>query len=260
MKNISNLILQSIKETLEMNGFDYKSYINNLRHIKNIELRNSGKSFSFDEHINALIFSLLSNQRPWEPIEANEKNICDIFFNFNKEKLLNTDPEYFVQRLKEIRCGNRAVSKQMESLKYNIMVFEDIEKDHGSLDNYVTSKSPYEIADELANGRYKLKQVGFALALEYLRNVGIDAIKPDTHIMRILSNERLGYSDHDVNEYEAVEILKNVSKETGYTQAYLDALLWLFCASGYGDICTSNPKCDKCKLKLYCNYENQKTL
>ena len=47
---------------------------------------------------------------------------------------------------------------------------------------------------DLSEGKYKLKYVGKALAWEYLRNVGVDGAKPDTHLKRILGSNRLGYS------------------------------------------------------------------
>lgn len=237
------------------NGFDCEAYISSLEHIKDIKLRKNGKEFSFSEHLNGLVFSLLSNQRPWEPIERNTSKICDIFYNFDRDKMLKTEYTVFEEKIREIKCGNRAIKKQMESLNYNIRVLQQIESVYGSLDNFVTSDSPHKIAMELSSGsQYKLKQVGYALALEYLRNVGIDAVKPDTHIIRILGHERLGLSEKVPTPNEAVEIVEEISKETGYSLSYIDAILWLFCAEGYGDICSNEPKCDICRLKMYCNF------
>lgn len=253
MKKISSLLLEGIKGTLRDNDFDYEFHISNFSHMKNIELRRKEKIFSFSEHLNGLIFSLLSDQRPWEPIEENRSKICDVFYNFDKDKMLNTEPNVFEKKICDIKCGNRAIKKQMENLNYNIKVFQKIENDYGSLDKFLTSDSPHKIALELASGnKYKIKQVGYALALEYLRNVGIDAVKPDTHIIRILSHERLGFSEKVPTPSEAVEIIEEVSKETGYSLSYIDALLWLFCADGYGNICSNEPKCNVCRLKKYC--------
>lgn len=71
----------------------------------------------------------------------------------------------------------------MKVLSYNIDVLATIQRTYGSLDSFVTSDTPYNIAEKLSKkgSRYKLKQVGYALALEYLKNVGIPAIKPDVH-------------------------------------------------------------------------------
>ena len=87
----------------------------------------------------------------------------------------------------------------MLSLHENIRTFEKIEKEYGSFDSFVLSDTINNIAIQLStsNSRYKLKQIGFALALEYLRNVGLDVGKPDLHIRRILSIKRLGYSKYE---------------------------------------------------------------
>lgn len=187
MKRDSKLIISLIEKTLENNGINAKSLIDDMAHMKSIEIRKKGYDFSFEEHINGLVFSQLSNQRPWKPIEQNRGNIVEIFRGFNKEYILQTDPHTFVDKLLQLKCGNRAIKKQMESLKYNISVFKKIENDFLSLDNFVVSSNAHNIARELAQGKkYKLKQIGYALAFEYLRNVGVDAAKPDIHIKRIL--------------------------------------------------------------------------
>ena len=54
--------------------------------------------------------------------------------------------------------------------------------------------------------------------------VGIDAIKPDTHIIRILSKDRLAYSESTPSPEAAVKILEDISKETGLSLSYLDAM------------------------------------
>lgn len=57
--------------------------------------------------------------------------------NTDYEKLLftteiyTTKAEYFVENLKEIRCGNRAIVKQMQALSYNIDIIDRISEDTG---------------------------------------------------------------------------------------------------------------------------------
>lgn len=256
MKIDSKLYISLIEETLEENGFDVKSIINDMGHMKSIEDRKNGHKFSINEHISGMVFSLLSNQRKWEGIQENEGRIIDIFKGFDKDYILATEAEVFEKELGDIKCGNRAIKKQMENLHYNIHVLESIEKDFASLDAFIESSSANNIAKELAEGKkYKLKQIGYPLAMEYLRNVGVDAAKPDTHIIRILGGDRLGYHKDVPTPEEAIEILESISKETGLSLSYLDALLWNFCATGSADICASNPKCNLCKLNSYCNKE-----
>ncbi len=231
-----------------------------LTHLTWIDERASGKHFSMNDHIRGLIYSLLSNNRPWQQIEANIERIDQIFFEYDKDKILATNAGVFVDKLQAIKCGNRNIKNQMNSLHENIHKLERIEKEFGTLDNFVTSGSPLEIADLLANSiKYKLKTLGIALAMEYLRNVGIDATKPDTHIRRILGKNRLGYSGQEIaGEIETIEIIDAISSQTGYSASKIDAILWLFCSDDNGMICTEKPHCDQCILKgKFCNWQLQ---
>ncbi len=228
-----------------------------LTHLTWIEERANGKHFSMSEHIRGLIYSLLSNNRPWQRIEANIEKIDEIFFHYDKDKISATDADTFIDKLQAIKCGNRNIKNQMYSLHTNIRKLERIEKEFGTLDNFVTSGSPLEIADLLANSiKYKLTAFGLALAMEYLRNVGIDATKPDTHIRRILGKNRLGFSSHEIaEEIEAIEIIDAISLQTGISASRIDAILWLFCSDDNGMICTEKPHCNQCTLSgKYCRY------
>ena len=82
----------------------------------------------------------------------------------------------------------------MKALADNIRIFEQLEKEYGSMDAFITSDAPEVIVKKLSqsNSPYKLHQVGEALVWEYIRNVGIDGAKPDTHIRRFLGSDRMG--------------------------------------------------------------------
>lgn len=245
-------IMNLVKKTIE----DCNVKTEEMGHLKKIELRSGGKKFSFSDHLRGLIYSLLTNQRPWYSVVPKLQEVDKLFFYYEKEKILQMDSNYFIEGIFNLRCGNRSTKKQMESLKDNIRTLEKIERDYGSLDQFVTSQPAYQIAKMLSvNGIYKLKYVGLALAMEYLRNVGIDAIKPDVHIRRILGQERLGIcNSKDVSEIEAINAVYEISEVSGYSVAEIDAYLWMFCASGYCEICTAVPKCENCPIARYCNY------
>ncbi len=251
------IVLTEIEKML----YEKQITFDSLTHLTWIEERANGKHFSASAHIRGLIYSLLSNNRPWKQIETNIEKIDEIFFEYDKDKLLATNADVFIDKLQAIKCGNRNIKNQMNSLHANIRKLERIEKEFGSLDNFVTSGSPLEIADLLANSiKYKLNTLGLALAMEYLRNVGIDATKPDTHIRRILGKNRLGYSSHEIaGEIESIEIINTISLQTGYSASKIDAILWLFCSDDNGMICTEKPHCNQCMLKgRYCNWNSTK--
>ena len=91
-KNLLDDILKSMQDN------NYK--IVELETTTAINERKNGKVFSFNEHVEALIWSLLSNQRPWKGISDNKNNIRKIFHDFDYKYILNTDPDIFTSRLK----------------------------------------------------------------------------------------------------------------------------------------------------------------
>ena len=144
----------------------------------------------------------------------------------------------------------------MANLNANIFMFIKIEEDYGSLDDYVVSKAPDVIVKELSSGIYKLKGIGPALAWEYLRNVGIDGAKPDTHLKRFMGSKRMGVSDNiEASDEEVLDEVKRLSAITGLSRFDIDYAIWVYCADGKGQICTSSPSCDKCVVKGYCRYK-----
>jgi thermostable 8-oxoguanine DNA glycosylase len=105
------------------------------------------------------------------------------------------------------------------------------------------------------NGKYKLKTVGMPLACEYLKNLGVDLVKPDRHLCRIIA--RLGYSKRNpAGEQETMEICHDIAVAYGMTDIEVDSILWQFCADGYFAQCTNTPDCSKCLVKN-CAYKNQ---
>jgi hypothetical protein len=157
--------------------------------------------------------------------------------------------------LRRIRCGNRAMKKQLLVLPENIATLRRIAAVYGSVDAFVMRDDPDAIARCLSEpGEHKLKQMGYALAMEYLRNVGIRAGKPDIHVRRVLSGERLGFASGLPSERDAYQILARLADAAECNPTYFDNLLWLFCAKNYGDICGAAPRCEACALADTCNY------
>jgi len=94
--------------------------------------------------------------------------------------------------------------------------------------------------------KYKVIQLGPALALEYLRNVGLDAVKPDLHVLRIAGPDRIALIDDISNPKDVARNLMKLAKDSKYTAVQVDLALWLLGARGYGEICAAKPKCYLC--------------
>lgn len=223
--------------------------------LEAVEARKNGKSFSFEEHLRGFVYAQLSALVSWKKIKDNQTRLDEIFCNFDRQQLKEKSAEDLINEITAIKCHNPYTTKnQMRSLKANIETFERIEQNFGSLEKFITHSTPSNIIKLLAdsNSTYKLKYAGVALVCEYLRNVGLDIIKPDVHIKRIASAERLDLVTAK-NDYKIIDEFQELAGQIGISQVKMDYLLWNYCSKGYGEVCTATPKCDKCVINKYCN-------
>lgn len=239
--------IQLLIDTMKENGFDYRKDYQVV--IDHVNQRAQGILFTLSDHISALVFSQLSNQRPWEGIAKNADNIKRIFCNFDPDRIMAMSTEQLqqiVDDLKAIRCGNRQIAKQIASLQANIRTLQAIAADYGNIDTYFNETPVDQVIQSLSAGKYKLKQMGVPLVSEYLRNVGMDIIKPDTHVKRILG--RLGYTKNNpATDSEAICACEEIAAEYEMRNIEVDAILWQYCADKFFEKCTKTPNCKGCK-------------
>ena len=223
--------------------------------LEAVEARKNGKVFSFKEHLKGFIYAQLSALVSWKRIKDNQPDLNIIFCGFEKEKLKQKPAEELIEEIRTLKCYSPYTTKnQMNSLKANIETFERIEQKYSSLDKFITHSTPSNIIKLLvdSNSTFKLKYAGVAIICEYVRNVGIDIIKPDVHIKRIAAADRLNLVTAK-SDYKIIEEFRKLSNETGISQVKMDYLLWNYCAKGYGEICTATPKCNECVIRIFCN-------
>ena len=248
-------LLAGLQETLKTQGVDYDRIVEGFGQVRASEERAAGRVFGLGDHLRGLILAQLSNQRPWKPIADNMAALDELFLGYDPDRLRTVDPATLVAGLHRLRCGNRADAKQMGALAENIATLERIEARQGGLDGFVSSDSPDRVAQMLAKrGPHKLRHVGLALAFEYLKNVGVRASKPDMHVRRVIGGERLGYAAGYPSEQEAYAIIDELAAGAGCSPTYLDNLLWMFCAKGYGEVCRAEPRCGVCSFAPECAF------
>jgi endonuclease III len=223
--------------------------------FKYAEERKEKGVFDLSRHIKGLIYAQLSNQTKWANVEPKLGLIDELFFNYDVDLIKKQEWDYFANGIFRIKCGNKSTKSQMANLHCNIETLALIEETENGIDFYYSTMSANKLVKILsANGKYKLKYVGKALAWEYLRNVGIDGIKPDVHTRRIMGANRLGYSSKPIaSEDEVVAKAKNIANQTGLSLSMIDALLWSFCAESRANVCEKNPNCIDCPIAKYCN-------
>lgn len=239
------------------NFLSMKGLLHNSELERRINERKSGKTFGIEEHLAGLIYSQLSNQTDWSRISPHLSEIDDLFFNYDIGKILSMPYTYFVEGIYGLKCGNISTEAQMKSLDFNIVQMQRIEQKYGSVDAFVLSAPAYEIVEKISDYKspIKFKQIGAALAWEYLRNVGVDGAKPDTHTRRFLGAGRMGNSKAEIASpeevYEQVELL---AAETSLSRVAIDNIIWSYCANGFGAVCTATPKCYLCVVRDLCKY------
>lgn len=241
----------TIKEYLES-----KNIINISNEETKMDIRKNGHEYTMEEHVAGMLYSLLSAQTVWKNIERNMTNINQLFFNFDIEKIKHTDYTYFYNGLGQWGARGRLTKAQLRVFHYNISVMEKIVEEYGSMDIFVESAPLYEVIAMLSNpkSKYKFKMMGEALVCEYLRNVGIDCFKLDTHLVELLGKNRIGLKSGLVPSFQAVyEEIHNLSIETGLWMAQIDYTLWAFGATGFGEVCSAKPRCSICPIREGCN-------
>lgn len=221
-----------------------------------ITLRAEGKNFLMQDHVEGMILALISGQNKWYKVERQLDNIKKLFFDYEPKEILKHDGDYFFKGLRALGANGRFAERQMAEVIHNVKVLEMIEIDYGLVDAFMVSNPVNEIVKALSDSKskYKLNQMSVALVCEYLRNVGVDTAKPDEHMMRMLGAERLGVSTKkNASCYEVINEFYRLSKETGMWAADLDYLFWCYCAEEKAEICSKNPKCNKCVIRDECH-------
>lgn len=217
--------------------------------------RKSGKVFSIEEHIAAFIYAQLTNQTKWSRIVPHLPEIDELFFYYNPHEIKKRPGSYFADGIFKLKCGNISTKAQMNSLHRNIDTMEIIAAEYGSMDAFVISAPAQQIVELLSAGRskYKMSMLGEALAWEYIRNVGIDGCKPDTHLRRFLGTDRMGTDAAAVASVEeTIRQVERLSAETDLPLSSIDNIIWSFCADGYGEVCTATPHCERCVVRNSC--------
>lgn len=217
--------------------------------------RKSGKVFSLKEHIAAFIYAQLTNQTKWSRIVPHLQEIDELFFYYNPQEIKKHTDSYFTEGIFALKCGNISTKAQMRNLHRNIETMESIVAEFGSMDAFVTSGSAQRIVELLSTGKskYKMAMLGEALAWEYIRNVGIDGCKPDTHLRRFLGSDRMGVDVGPIASIEeTIQQVEFLSAETNLPLSSIDNIIWSFCADGYGEVCTATPHCERCVVRFNC--------
>lgn len=234
--------------------------------------RKQGEQFTLEDHIRAVVYSMLSAETSWNRIsqcvDSYTKRLTEvdeIFSQYSLKFLIPSNSQELVCQLCRHRYGGRSRKAQMVALvEQNIPKLKEFQEKAGDVDEYYhqimrDGGGIKALVKSLADAKSpnKLVQMGEALVAEYLRNVGYDLTKPDRHICRILGRDYLDCSDKQpVPPYEAMDIIAAIANELGtdWPQQRVDYTIWAFCAKGFGEVCIlKKEKCSMCPVISKCS-------
>lgn len=137
----------TIRDYLKTKGLGYNTSL-----TAEIEKRKAGKQYTIRDHIRGMIYALLTNQTKWYRVEPHLPKIDKLFFDYDPEKILSVEPDYYCEGLFALKCGNMSTKAQMEAIPENIRTLRRIEDEYGSIDSFITSEPAGVIVEKLSKG------------------------------------------------------------------------------------------------------------
>ena len=246
--------MRGVERTLLEREVDVPAVLERRGQLAAVGRRAAGAQFATRDYVRALVLAWLAGRRPWSSIDPHLEALADVFKDYDPRRLRRAKPALLAERVCDLQCGNRAIHLQMEALRANLETLARLERDFGSLDAFAASEPPTAIARKLAapHGPYKLEQVGLSIAREMLRSVGFELAKPTAPIRRLLGPDRLGVTTAEAGVQAVALTVESLAEDSGRDLTEVDSLLWMFCAPDQGDVCGTDPDCDRCRLAAHC--------
>lgn len=188
------------------------------------------------------------------------KDIKKAFSNYD----INKVSQYADKDLEGMMNNPRIIrnERKLKACIENAKIMKEISKKHGSFGKYLNqNKDNRRELEEKLKKRFHF--LGDVLVLEYLKQIGLDSIKPDVHVVRVM--HRLGLIDSKTTSSEVINqvitVADQISQLTGEKLSVVDAVFWIY--GGSGDlhvekaVCANKPLCDECPLTRYCDLYNE---
>lgn len=147
------------------------------------------------------------------------------------------------------------LSTKLEWVRQSAITLRTIQQRHGTVSGYISREIQAGRQDALRvsltrrGSPSKLKGVGFGVCCEFFKQIGVDDVKPDVHLIRFFIRTGINATASQ-DPIDTWRIGITIANTLGVTRTYVDSLIWTFCAKDYGQICTANPgQCHLCTLK-----------
>lgn len=220
------------------------------------EFKNYGDNVIFENLAETVFCSGFSARKVTRNWHSIKKAFCD----FDVEQVALFNEKNILDVLNApVMIRNE---KKIEAVVVNARKIKKLQEEYGSFCKFIENyeKDLFHLATILQQFSF----IGPATAWDFMRAIGLEAIKPDVHVIRVMhriglisSNERNADTNHEV-----FEIAKRFSKVSGERLAVIDALFWYYGADQPEEVqvrlCGSKPKCHLCDLRDICHYFSTK--
>ena len=152
------------------------------------------------------------------------------------EKLLFEFKNFFKLSEKQIESKNNHPSLWKQYAEFVVSAAEFMTKNSPDYEKSTFDKNIEKNKGDLSEAEYvkqEVSHIGYALACDFLKEIGRDMAKPDVHIMAFLEQR----FHESFTEQEAIEQIKKLSEgvtEDMENKVYaLDKLIWLCCTGNF---------------------------
>ncbi|MCX7883497.1 MAG: hypothetical protein N2448_00450 [Caloramator sp.] len=258
-EQLTERVVDGLRKMKYVSDEEFEKKIN---HFKNYNYKNFDNKEIFWKLTQVMFFNMGKKASMIEnKIPILKENLYDY------EKLINFNDEQINAII--LRTG---FPKQIEWIKRNAVVFNNITKKYGSFQNFIYQV--YNINDIYCSNKQleylycDLKKlfigIGETAGWHFLTDLGFNSLKPDTVIRRIFYRLGLIEEENDLNK--TIEIGREISKQLNLPIRYIDIIFVKYGQVGKSDvlgtidgICTeNNPKCNLCTIKSFCKFKNCK--
>jgi DNA-3-methyladenine glycosylase I len=184
-------------------------------------------------------------------------SIREAFLSFDINKVANYSEKDFEKLMANPKIIRH--EKKLRACILNAKTILALSQEFGSFGEYLNQyKDDKELNRRLAS---RFMYVGETVASDYLKDIGIDFIKPDVHVLRVLF--RLGFVNSEdltnATNSETVKVAEAFRKATSEKLSVIDGVFWMYGGGGDGHakkaICNkNNPYCNECPLTIHCRY------
>ncbi len=187
-----------------------------------------------------------------------DKYLAQIHYHFPS---IETVVHYSNERIDEIKNDPKMLKNKakIDACFQNAKQFSLIVKKSGSFKAFVDSYHPDQDDESLLSFKRAIDKnfafLGGITAYHFLMDIGLNVLKPDRVLLRVLS--RLNLIQPDDN-FGAIKIGRAISAATGYPIRYVDIVFVLYGQMNqplFATVCSEeNPKCLRCGVSSYCSY------